>query len=124
MTDHLVPDEWDIPEIDGPPRAYFELPVSTATIGEAPGGLAAIERITYHLVQFETATAMEACVQAVRLELGRRYGCGIIWWRHRPSVDRACRPSMRLATSPILPDEVWAQLTAHALPLPSSYPIG
>lgn len=109
-------DTADIIELDGPPRAYFEIPVSMETVGlaktQGAHEIAAIERIEYQSFDFRGDDAKllaEAVVARVRAELAK-YGGGIIWWRRRPCVGYDCLVNMRLATSPSLPAKFWEKL--------------
>jgi hypothetical protein len=114
-------DQFEILEIDGPPKAHFEIPIRGQSLGitsQRPYDIAFVERITYYGFVFHgpTLKAMtdlqEATLASIRAEL-RRWGGGIIWWRIRPSLagDATTQvKKMRLGTSPDLPVSFWQDM--------------
>lgn len=120
-----VEDQEEVHEIDGPPRAYFEIPIRGESLGlkMGPTDVAFVERITYHAFRLVGATreGVEArrdqVLQLVTSEI-RKFGGGIIWWRRRPSAPEWEGPGdtghvairLRLGTSPRLDDRFWKRI--------------
>jgi hypothetical protein len=99
-------------EIDGPPRAYFEIPL---------GDEDRVLRIVYKAfivvgIDAEAAKAVgERALRHIRarVNISNYGGCGIIWWRRHPNIHEAdgfFKWTCRLATSPELPDGFWNAL--------------
>ena len=109
-------------EIDGPPRAYFEIPFPDVVE-------IAVLRIEYVTIiwpitqeQFEDNIQTEVAgrlVTAIKDELFK-LGGGIIWWRTRPALQTYDGPQgtifkirCRVATTPMLSNETWDKLYRH-----------
>ena len=111
----------NIIEIDGPARAYFDIPTGVKNIG-----MDIWVRVIYRAIQFASADSeMVRSEWAIHLAEIRRelneLGGGVIWWRTRPEFSVEKRSGKgnhravhvlyaRLATSPQLPDAVWIRL--------------
>jgi hypothetical protein len=96
-------------EIDGPARAYFDIPVSS------PGGEKFVARILFRSFGYGGTTDEEA--QRYGELFSRRLHAllaaddgGIIWWRTRPTVHSG-QWRCRVATSPDLSIEQWDWLS-------------
>lgn len=115
-------DQAEILEIDGPPRAYFDIPIRGESLGlieQRPHDVAFVEHIVYHNFGLNGPTAevledrRDAILAAVRIELGA-FGGGILWWRKRPELKQEgdrYHLRMRFGTSPILPTTFWDRIT-------------
>lgn len=99
-------------ELDGPPQAYFEIPLDywANSNGELEaagqnGAVRLIQRIVY--VNFDVAStfAAQELFQKVRVRL-LELGGGYVWWRKRPTQE-GLRVNFRLATTPQLPRAWW-----------------
>ena len=121
----------DILEIDGPPRAYFEIPLDYTAADIDAGGLGYPEQRLYQRVLYYsfmvTRENRTDCVEAaghvineVTAELFKFKG-GIIWWRKRPELEQGYdneagqiryRVRLRLGTSPSLDRETWNRIGA------------
>ncbi len=124
-------------EVDGPPMAYFEIPLSYFVNSQGdlehsnyPGAVRLVERITYRTFVRYADNAQSAHDQlhhtydAILAELAALHkhqdGMFVIWWRLRPTVAEApempkeqrYRARMRLATSPDLPPPFWQRIGA------------
>lgn len=115
-------DDVNLYEIDGPPVAYFEIPLEhwVTANGELeppghPGAVRLGARIAYRSFSVATRDLADDVVDAVKKEV-RALGGGIIWWRKHiteefnSGVPRLSKFRFRLATSPELPWEWWVSL--------------
>jgi hypothetical protein len=105
-------------ELDGPERAFFDIPIrgeSLQLANQGPNDIAFVERVMYHKFHIAGPTVVvlreagEARMAMVRRALSA-YGGGIIWWRVRPTLrplGEGLSWYARLGTSPGLPREVW-----------------
>lgn len=107
-----------IMEIDGPPMAFFEIPLDywSTPNGEIepeghPEASRLVLRILYHNFRVHDQARARAVVDRVTERL-KELGGGYIWWRKRPttSYDAVPTVSLRLGTSPALPADWWARL--------------
>lgn len=104
-------------ELDGPPMAYFEIPLEywATPNGELeaaghPESARLTQRIVYQNFRVPTIKCAEDMADAVRQRL-RELGGGYIWWRRRPVDHMDGLPICpRLGTSPELPPAFWAKL--------------
>jgi hypothetical protein len=112
----------NIQEIDGPPRAYFEIPIRFSPDDTQLSVL----QITYvtlirpitqeHVEDNMQGVVAEQLVTAIKDQLFK-IGGGIIWWRARPKLEvfntsqgQVFKVRCRVATSPPLSDEAWDSL--------------
>jgi hypothetical protein len=113
-------------EIDGPPMAYFDIPLDYTVA--ADGNLQMndslvrsplTQRIEFYTFRIErdVPDTIEATindlVDDVKRALRKTGDGGILWWRLRPEFKRDNGHSVgrvRLGTSPSLPKEFWAKL--------------
>lgn len=119
LADPVTVDQ-HITELDGPPTAYFEIPLeywATANGELEPAGhpesQRLVQRVEYKSFGVPTLEIANDLVAAVRAEL-RKLGGGYIWWRKRPAMESydggKTKWRLRLATSPELPWEWWVHL--------------
>lgn len=100
-----------VADTDGPPRAYFEIPLNTF----APNGSREIHRVVYinwaiWLDSPGSEDAVTKVTDAIKAEL-QRAGGGIMWWRLRPQYDHGgSRVRLRVGTSPELSHEFWTRM--------------
>lgn len=110
-------EEVDIVELDGPPRAYFELQLDywATPNGELEAaGHPDASRLTQRVVYINFKVADTARVQTVIERVKSRLkdlGGGYIWWRLRPTYTLERELRFRLATTPQLPDAWWEALS-------------
>lgn len=109
--------EPDIVELDGPPRAYFELPLDywATPNGELeaeshPEACRLIQRVVY--VNFKVAdnARVQTVIERVKAKL-KDLGGGYIWWRLRPTYTETKELCLRLGTTPQLPVAWWNELS-------------
>lgn len=109
-------DEAQVIELDGPPMAYFEIPLPyfATPNGELepeghPEASRLVMRIDYQNFHVRDNTAVMIVIERVTRRL-RELGGGFIWWRLHPSYaeDRTMR--LRFGTTPELPPPWWAEL--------------
>ncbi len=121
-------------ELQGPPRAYFEVPLdwfATAegelTPAQIPGAVRLIQRVHYvsFLMLGDDAADVQGralkVLESVRAELKRVTEQGYIWWRLFPKyevedVATTSKPArhrvrMRLGTLPTLTTRFWLDLS-------------
>lgn len=136
-------------ELDGPPQAYFEIPLDwfandNAEIepGASPGAVRLVQRVTYYSFQCirDSQASCEQVSQdivgAVHAELKRTLEIGYLWWRKRPEfkleqvrgllgIKKVPRNkvSLRLGTCPTLPTAFWKKLSDDVRNI-SSDPVG
>jgi len=112
-------DEPGVIELDGPPMAYFEIPLDYwATPNgelEAPGHPEA-SRLVQTVVYINFLVADTVRVQTILSRVNERLkelGGGYIWWRRRPSQtdDIPYKMRLRLGTTPQLTDAFWRRLS-------------
>lgn len=143
-------EERHIYELDGPPQAYFEIPLDwfandNAEIepGQSPGAVRLVQRVTYY--SFQCIRDSEASCQqvsqdivgAVHKELKRHVEIGYLWWRKRPEfkVEQVrgllgikkvpkTKVSLRLGTCPTLPTAFWKKLSEDVRNISSDPVIG
>lgn len=104
-------------ELDGPPMAYFEVPLDywATPNGEIeaqdhPEASRLTMRKVYQNFRVPTLECAEDIGTAVRKRL-LELGGGYIWWRRRPVDHLDGHPiSVRLATSPELTEAFWDSL--------------
>jgi hypothetical protein len=121
-----LPPEPFIIELDGPPMAFFEIPLDywATPNGELeaeghPQATRLTQRILYQnfvLVSPNVAQIRDGAriaVERVRTRL-KELGGGYIWWRKRPTEEKDgeghTRMRFRLGTTPELPIEWWRQV--------------
>lgn len=102
---------------DGPPQAYFDIPLY-------PFGLPGCYRVTYHSIRmiygsFEAAAKDKACevLLAAIVQKLVELGGGTIYWRRRPYLyeEITVKAGMRLGTVPELPKAWWDAAIAMAV---------
>jgi hypothetical protein len=115
------PDQADIViiELDGPLRAYFEIPLDywATPNGELeaeshPEASRLTQRVVY--INFDVADPLRARTVTERVtQRLKELGGGYIWWRLRPTVtqDQPPRLRLRLGTTPELPRDWWQRLS-------------
>jgi hypothetical protein len=136
-------------ELDGPPQAYFEIPLDWFANGNAeiepgasPGAVRLVQRVIYY--SFQCVRDSEASCQqvyqdivgAVHKKLKATNEITYLWWRKRPTysveqvkklLSRSKVPqhkvSLRLGTCPSLPTAFWKQLSDDVRNI-SSDPVG
>lgn len=104
-------------ELDGPPMAYFEIPLD---YWATPNGeLEAAEhpesvRLSQHVTYINFTVADTARVQTILARVNERLkelGGGYIWWRRRPRATEDGQMNLRLGTTPSIPDAWWRRLS-------------
>lgn len=110
-------EEPTIMELDGPPQAYFELPLDywATPNGELeaaghPEASRLVQRITYINFHVDDNPRVQTILARVNERL-RELGGGYIWWRLRPKVTESGQYRLRLGTTPGLPDSWWRRLS-------------
>ncbi len=119
-------DKPTILEVDGPPMAFFEIPLDyfATPNGEIepeghPEAERLIQRITYMNFRFlgtniaQLNNGASNVIDSVRARL-QELGGGLIWWRSRPKMDAeggVHRVHFRLGTTPTLPPPWWIALS-------------
>lgn len=109
-----IVDEPIVYELDGPPQAYFEIPLdywATANGEIEPEGHPEVTRLSLrvHYMNFRVPDRVRAdlVIEQVKEKL-RQLGGGYIWWRRKPSECEDGTWYLRLGTSPALPPVWWA----------------
>lgn len=105
-------------ELDGPPTAYFEIPLDyfATPNGELEAeGHPEAARLVQNVVYQNFCVADLVRVQTILARVSQRLkeiGGGYLWWRHRPAYTTHVPPRMhlRLGTSPTLPADWWQRL--------------
>ena len=112
-----VQDEIVIVELDGPPRAYFEIPLDyyATPNGELepsshPEACRLTQKVTYINFRVPTGLEVHAIIGRVTARL-KEIGGGYIWWRRRPAKDEDGQWGLRLGTTPALADSWWERLS-------------
>jgi hypothetical protein len=110
----------EVIELDGPPMAYFEIPLDywATPNGEIepeghPEATRLIQRVVYLNFRVVDHIAVKTVVDRVTARL-QELGGGYIWWRSRPALKRVgSMPFMafRLGTTPQLPQDWWYRLS-------------
>ena len=106
-------DEATVVELDGPPRAYFEIPLDyfATPNGELePEGHPEAIRLTQRVLYMNFRVGDNARVQTVLSRVNERLkeiGGGYIWWRLRPRTEPDGTIRFRLGTTPELPAMWW-----------------
>lgn len=115
-----VMDEPDIIELDGPPHAYFEIPLDywSTPNGELeaanhPEACRLIQRVVYINFKVADNARCQTVIERVKARL-KDLGGGYIWWRLRPTYTEEKELRLRLGTTPQLPDAWWRELS-HAV---------
>lgn len=110
-------EEPDIVELDGPPQAFFELPLDywATPNGEleragAAGSARLIQRVMYINFKVADNARCQTVIERVKARL-RDLGGGYIWWRLRPTYTLERELRFRLGTTPQLPDAWWNRLS-------------
>lgn len=112
--------EPSIIELDGPPMAYFEIPLDywATPNGELePESHPEASRLTQHVTYICFKVADNARVQTVLTRVKARLmevGGGYIWWRTRPSSTEDGSYRFRLGTTPQLPDAWWERVSKES----------
>lgn len=108
-----IVDEIVVHELDGPPQAYFEIPLDywATPNGEIePEGHATATRLSlrvdYKPFHVPHRVRADMVIEEVRAKL-RELGGGYIWWRLRPTECEDGTWRLRLGTSPALPAAWW-----------------
>lgn len=117
MSPRERPQAPSIIELDGPPAAYFELPLDYWVTPngeiEAPGHPDAarmIQRIVYINFLVDDQVRVQTILARVNERL-KELGGGYIWWRRRPVATEVGKMHLRLGTTPGLPDAWWQRLS-------------
>lgn len=112
-------DEPAVIELDGPPMAYFEIPLDywATPNGELEAESHAeaarlVQRIDYANFIVAGAERPRIIVDRVTARL-KELGGGYIWWRLRPYApdDYSGFYRLRLGTTPALPSDWWRRLS-------------
>jgi hypothetical protein len=100
-------------ELDGPPMAYFEIPLDywATPNGELepashPEASRLTQRVEYWNFRVRDGEVARTVIDRVTARL-KGLGGGYIWWRLRPTFDAR----LRLGTTPELPADWWQQLS-------------
>lgn len=113
----LDPADVVVHELDGPPMAYFEIPLDHFA---TPNGEMESEshpdaaRLTQRVVYINFKVLDNARVQTILTRINaklREIGGGFIWWRRRPHATEDMYIWLRLGTTPALPDAWWQALS-------------
>jgi hypothetical protein len=106
-----------IVELDGPPTAYFEIPLDywATPNGELepeshPEASRLIQRIVYINFKVPNSAYVQSLLARVNERL-KELGGGYIWWRLRPTHTQDGAMRLRLGTTPQLPDAWWNRLS-------------
>lgn len=103
-------------ELDGPPMAYFEIPLDyfATPNGELepeshPEATRLVQSVIYMNFKVQDQHRVHTVMNRVTARL-KELGGGYIWWRQRPDKtdDEAMR--FRLGTTPQLPQDWWNKL--------------
>jgi hypothetical protein len=106
-------------ELDGPPIAFFEIPLDywATSNGELeakehPDASRLVQRIVYINFTVDDVARVQTILARVNERL-KELGGGYIWWRRRPRADETGhrRIHLRLGTTPGLPDSWWRRLS-------------
>ena len=109
-----------ITEIDGPPRAYFEVYGDAHVFNPPDDPVVTLEklpaqrvmlRFTYKAIYASSEEKLREFIQKVKDALNREApdDNGIIFWRRRVTKFDTGSWSCRFATSPPLPESWWSQ---------------
>lgn len=104
-------------ELDGPPMAYFEIPLDhwATPNGEIePEGHPEVVRLTQRVTYINFKVADNPRVQTIIERVTRRLkelGGGYIWWRMRPTYSEERALFLRLGTTPQLSGDWWQRLS-------------
>jgi hypothetical protein len=112
-------DEPAIIELDGPPQAYFEIPLDywATPNGELeaeshPEASRLVQRVVY--INFKVGPrAADMIIEKVKTRL-KELGGGYIWWRLRPTATQDDAVRFRLGTTPQLPGVWWEALSVNS----------
>lgn len=103
-------------ELDGPPTAYFELPLDhwVTPNGEFeaeghPDAVRLVQRVMYYSFRVADAPRAHTIVKRVKERL-EALGGGYLWWRRRPMRSEDGFLYLRLGTLPELPAAWWQGL--------------
>lgn len=136
-------------ELEGPPQAYFEIPLDwfandNAEIepGHSDGAVRLVQRVTYYSfillrdTEAECQAAANLITDGVRAEIGKHVDIGYLWWRKRPEFTLGevkkgllgkkqpkWKVWLRLGTCPTLPTHFWKTLSERMENI-SSDPVG
>lgn len=114
---YKIPDEPTIIELDGPPMAYFNIPLDywATPNGEIePEGHPEATRLSQTITYINFHVRDNACVQTIIERVQARLkelGGGYIWWRRRPDYATDRTMYLRLGTTPQLPAAWWQSLS-------------